>query len=50
MKAFGAEAQMRTEYAQASERYRLAVMDSIKIFGIYSPVLMLLAMCLLPVR
>lgn len=33
---------MRTEYAQASERYRLAVMDSIKIFGIYSPVLMLL--------
>lgn len=42
VKAFGAEAQMRTEYAQASERYRLAVMDSIKIFGIYSPVLMLL--------
>lgn len=41
VKAFGAEAQMRTEYAQASERYRLAVMDSIKIFGIYSPVLML---------
>lgn len=33
---------MRTEYAQASERYRLAVMDSIKIFGVYSPVLMLL--------
>ena len=29
VKAFGAEAQMRTEYAQASERYRLAVMDSI---------------------
>lgn len=42
VKAFGAEAQMRAEYAQASERYRLAVMDSIKIFGIYSPVLMLL--------
>ena len=42
VKAFGAEAQMRTEYAQASERYRLAVMDSIKIFGVYSPVLMLL--------
>ena len=42
VKAFGAEAQMRIEYAQASERYRLAVMDSIKIFGIYSPVLMLL--------
>ena len=42
VKAFGAEAQMRSEYAQASERYSLAVMDSIKIFGIYSPVLMLL--------
>lgn len=42
VKAFGAEARMRTEYAQASERYRLAVMDSIKIFGVYSPVLMLL--------
>ena len=42
VKAFGAEAQMRSEYAQASERYRFAVMDSIKIFGIYSPVLMLL--------
>ena len=42
VKAFGAEARMRTEYAQASERYRLAVMDSIKIIGIYSPVLMLL--------
>ena len=42
VKAFGAEAQMRTEYAEASERYRLAVMDSIKIFGVYSPVLMLL--------
>lgn len=42
VKAFGAEAQMRSEYAQASERYRLAVMDSIKIFGIYSPTLMLL--------
>ena len=42
VKAFGAEAQMRSEYAQASERYRLAVMDSIKIFGVYSPVLMLL--------
>lgn len=42
VKAFGAEAQMRSEYAQASERYRLVVMDSIKIFGIYSPVLMLL--------
>lgn len=42
VKAFGAEAQMRTEYAQASERYRLAVMDSIKIFGIYAPTLTLL--------
>lgn len=42
VKAFGAEAQMRAEYAQASERYRLAVMDSIKIFGVYSPELMLL--------
>ena len=42
VKAFGAEAQMRSEYAQASERYRLAVMDSIKIFGVYSPVLMFL--------
>ena len=42
VKAFGAEAQMRIEYAQASERYRLAVMDSIKIFGVYSPVLMFL--------
>ena len=42
VKAFGSEAQKRSEYAQASERYRLAVMDSIKIFGIYSPVLMLL--------
>ena len=42
VKAFGAEAQMRYEYAQASERYRLAVMDSIKIFGVCSPVLMLL--------
>lgn len=42
VKAFGAEARMRTEYAQAAERYRLAVMDSIKIFGVYSPVLMLL--------
>ena len=42
VKAFGAEAQMRYKYAQASERYRLAVMDSIKIFGVYSPVLMLL--------
>ena len=42
VKAFGSEAQKRSEYAQASERYRLAVMDSIKIFGIYSPVLMFL--------
>ncbi|CNI32482.1 ABC transporter [Mycobacterium tuberculosis] len=42
VKAFDAEAQMRSEYAQASERYRLAVMDSIKIFGVYSPMLMLL--------
>ena len=33
---------MRTEYAQASERYRLAVMDSIKIFGVYAPTLTLL--------
>ena len=42
VKAFGAEAQMRYEYAQASERYRLAVMDSIKIFGVYAPTLTLL--------
>ena len=42
VKAWGGEAQRRYEYAQASERYRLAVMDSIKIFGVYSPVLMLL--------
>ena len=42
VKAFGAEAQMRTEYAQASERYRLAVRVSSKIFGIYSPLRMLL--------
>ena len=42
VKAFGAEAQMRTEYAQAAERYRLAVMDSIKIFGVYAPTLTLL--------
>ena len=42
VKAFGAETRMRTEYAQASERYRLAVMDSIKIFGVYAPTLTLL--------
>lgn len=42
VKAFGAEARMRTEYAQAAERYRLAVMDSIKIFGVYAPTLTLL--------
>lgn len=42
VKAFGAEARRRTEYAQASERYRLAVMDSIKIFGVYAPTLTLL--------
>ena len=42
VKAFGAEAQMRSEYAQASERYRLAVMDSVKIFGVYAPTLTLL--------
>ena len=42
VKAFGAEARMRTEYAQAVERYRLAVMDSIKIFGVYAPTLTLL--------
>ena len=42
VKVFGAEARMRTEYAQASERYRLAVMDSIKIFGVYAPTLTLL--------
>ena len=42
VKAFGAEARMRTEYAQASERYRLAMMDSIKIFGVYAPTLTLL--------
>ena len=42
VKAFGAEARMRTEYAQASERYRMAVMDSIKIFGVYAPTLTLL--------
>lgn len=42
VKAFGAEARMRAEYAQVSERYRLAVMDSIKIFGVYAPTLTLL--------
>lgn len=42
VKAFGAEAKLRSEYAQAAERYRVQVMDSVKVFGIYSPVLILL--------
>ena len=42
VKAFGAEAKLRAEYGQATERYRVQVMDSVKIFGIYSPTLMLL--------
>ena len=42
IKSFGAEADARTSYARNAERYRVAVMDSIKLFGIYSPVLILL--------
>ena len=42
VKGFGAEAAARAEYAAVAERYRVAVMDSIKLFGIYSPVLILL--------
>ena len=41
VKGFGAEAAARAEYAAVAERYRVAVMDSIKMFGIYSPTLML---------
>ena len=42
IKGFGAEAGARASYARNAERYRVAVMDSIKLFGIYSPVLILL--------
>ena len=42
IKSFGAEADARASYARNAERYRVAVMDSIKLFGIYSPVLILL--------
>ena len=42
VKGFGAEAAARAEYAAVAERYRVSVMDSIKMFGIYSPTLMLL--------
>ena len=42
VKGFGAEAAARAEYAAVAERYRVSVMDSIKMFGIYSPVLILL--------
>ena len=42
IKGFGAEADARALYARNAERYRVAVMDSIKLFGIYSPVLILL--------
>ena len=42
VKAFGAEAKLRSEYAQTAESYRVRVMDSVKVFGIYSPVLILL--------
>lgn len=42
IKGFGAEADARASYARNAERYRVAVMDSIKLFGIYSPVLILL--------
>ena len=41
VKGFGAEAAARAEYAAVAERYRVAVMDSIKMFGVYSPTLML---------
>ena len=41
VKGFGAEAASRAEYAAVAERYRVSVMDSIKMFGIYSPTLML---------
>ena len=41
IKGFGAEADARASYARNAERYRVAVMDSIKLFGIYSPTLML---------
>ena len=41
VKGFGAEAAARAEYAAMAERYRVSVMDSIKMFGIYSPTLML---------
>ena len=41
VKGFGAEAAARAEYAAVAERYRVSVMDSIKMFGIYSPTLML---------
>lgn len=42
VKGFGAEATARTEYAAVAERYRVSVMDSIKLFGLYSPTLMLI--------
>ena len=42
IKGFGAEAGARASYARNAERYRVAVMDSIKLFGIFSPVLILL--------
>ena len=42
IKGFGAEADARASYSRNAERYRVAVMDSIKLFGIYSPVLILL--------
>ena len=42
IKSFGAEADARASYSRNAERYRVAVMDSIKLFGIYSPVLILL--------
>ena len=41
VKGFGAEAAARAEYAAVAERYRVSVMDSIKMFGISSPTLML---------
>lgn len=34
VKAFGAEAKLRSEYAQTAESYRVRVMDSVKVFGI----------------
>lgn len=42
IKGFGAQAEARAEYAAAAERYRVHVMDSIKLFGIYSPTLILI--------